>query len=292
MRLARCGSLAILNAVGLVAFAARGDERPVALKDLPAAVRQAAGKAVDGAKWTGAVGEAEDGKTVYRLKGADAKGRKVEVKLSEDGKVQAVEAVLGRDDWKELPVEVRKAAESAVPGAKWGEAVVRAEEESTSYRLKGTDAKGLGVEVTLVVEVRVEVVETALDLKDLPGPLAEVLRPLAGAKWSKATAKAGEGTTYEAVGTDAKGHELTVTIEDDGRSTVRTELELDEVPPVVSVALKAGLPAFRPGSVAMVAEQGAVVYLFEGRKEDEEIRVSVSPDGKTVAVVEDDDDDD
>src|SRR5262249_51210193 len=155
--------------------------------------------------WTEAIRQAEESGTTYRVKGTDAKGGKVEVTLSAEGQVKALETASGLGDLTGLPVEVRKAAEAAAPGAKWTEAVVRAEEQQTSYRLKGTDAKGRGVEATLVAEVRVEAVETALDLKDLPGPLAAALRPLAGAKWSKATEKAGgEETVYEAVGADAK----------------------------------------------------------------------------------------
>jgi hypothetical protein len=291
MRLSRHGSLAILNVLGLLAITSRGDEQPVELKDLPAVVRQAADKAVGGAKWTEAIREAEEGGATYRLKGSDAKGGKVEVTLSAEGKVKAVETLSGPGDLAGLPGEVRKAADAAAPGAKWAEVVVRAEEQQTNYRLKGSDAKGRGVEVTLVAEVRVEAVETALDLKDLPGPLASALRPLAGAKWSKATEKAGgEETVYEAVGTDAKGHELTVTVTGGGRSTVRTALEIFDVPSVVIDALKSKRPMFRPDSVALVDEQGSVAYVFEGKEGGDEITLSVSPDGQTIKVVSEDDD--
>jgi hypothetical protein len=293
MRLSRHGSLAILNVVGFMALTARGDERPIELKDLPVMVRQAAEKAVAGAKWTEAVSEAEDDGTTYRLKGTDAKNGKVEVTLSAEGKVKVVETVSSLHDLKELPIEVRKAAESAAPDAKWTEVVVRTEEDETSYRLRGTDAKGLGVEVTLVAEVHIKLVETTLDFKDLPGTLADAIRPLAGAKWTRAVAKAGdEETSYEATGTDSKGHELTVSVTEGGRSTVRTALKLDEVPSVVSDALKRKQPMFRPESVALVNDQGSMAYLFEGKdSKDEGIKVSVSPDGKTITVIHEDEDD-
>jgi uncharacterized lipoprotein NlpE involved in copper resistance len=279
--------------IGLMAATARGDERPVEWKDLPAAVRQAAEKAAAGVKWTGALERSEDNETTYRVKGTDAKGGQVEVTLAADGKVEAVETASRLDDVKDLPAEVRKAAEQSAPGARWAELVVRAEDEETTYRLKGTDAKGRNIEATFTVEVHVQLVETALDLKDLPTPLADAIKPLAGAKWTRAAEKTGEDeTTLEAVGTDAKGHEVTVSVTSDGRAKVRTELELGEVPPVVAEALKAKLPMFRPHSVASVAEQGAVTYVFHGEeREDEEMEVSISSDGKTVKIGGDDDDD-
>jgi hypothetical protein len=290
MRLGRYASLAILNVVGTLALTSRGDEQPIELKDLPVAVRKAADKAVVDPKWTEAMNETEGGKTTYRLEGYDAKGCKVEVTLSADGKVEVVETASRFNDLKDLPIEVRKAVEEAAPGATWAEVVVRTE-EGTTYRLKGTDAKGHTVEATFAVEVRIESVETVLDLKDLPKPLADLIRSVGGAQWRKAAEKAGgEETTYEATGTDAKGHELTASVTSDGRATVRTALRLDEVPSIVSDALRAKRPAFRPTSVASVAEQGMVLYVFEGEeREGEGIEVSVSPDGKTVAVVDDDD---
>ena len=293
MRVSRYGSWAVLNVVGLMALTARGDEKPVELKDLPVAVRQAAEKAVAGARWTEAISETEDDGTTYRVKGHDAKGCKVEVTLSAEGKVKAVETVASLKDLNDLSVEVRKAAEQSAPGAKWAEVVVRTEDDEITYRLKGTDAKGRQVEATFAVEVHVQLVETALDLKDLPQPLADVIQSLAGATWTKAAEKTDDGeTTLEAIGTDSKGHEVMVSVTSDGRSKVRTELELNEVPSVVSDALKAKLPMFRPKSVASVADQGNLVYVFNGEeKEDKEIEVSVSADGKTIAIGDDEDDD-
>ncbi len=294
MRPSRYGWLAILNVAGMLTPAVRGDEQAVAWKDLPAAVRQSAEKAVAGAKWSEAARADEEGEAAFRLKGTDAKGGRVEATLTPEGQVTAVETVSPLSDPQTLPVEVRKAAESAVPGAKWVEAAVRTEESATTYRLKGADAKGLAVEATLRSEVHVELVETALDLKDLPGPLADALKPMPGAKWSKAVLKAGEDeTTYEAVGTDVKGRELSVTVTDGGRSEVRTELEVFDVPSAVIDALKAKRPMFRPDSVALVDDQGSVAYVFDGKEGDGvEVTLSVSPDGKAVAVVDDGADED
>lgn len=290
----RCGFLAILSVVGLMAFTARGDEQVVELKDLPVVVRQAADKAVSDAKWTEASSEEnDDEKTTYRLKGVNAKGCKVQVRLSAEGKVEAVEILLGLDELKELPVAVRKAADKASPGAKWAEATIQVEEDESTYRLKGTDTKGLQVEMTLNAGVRVEAVETVLSVNDLPKPLADVLKPLTEVKWREATATASDGETrYHAHGTDSKDHELRVSLSIDGRLTVRTVLHLDEVPAIVSDALKAKRPLFLAASVESVARQGVVTYVFEGdEQDDEEMKISVSSDGKMVAVAKDEDED-
>ena len=291
MRRRHYRSLAVSIVAVLMTPAARGDEQPIELKDLPTAVRQAADKAVAGAKWTDAIRATEDDGATFRVKGTDRKGGKLEVTPSAEGQVKAVETVSRLDDLKDLPVEVRKAAEQSGLGARWAELVVRAEGEEITYRLKGSDAKGRPVEATFAVEVHVRLVETTLDLKDLPKPLADVLRSLPGAKWNKAAEKTDEGeTTLEAIGTDAKGHEVTVSVTGDGRSKVRTALELHEVPAVVSDALKAKLPMFRPNSVASVVDQGNFTYVFNGEEqEDKEIEVSVSADGKTITIGDDDD---
>lgn len=289
----RCGLGILLVTVGLPWLDARGDERPIDWNDVPAAVRQAAAGAAPGAKWTEVVSEDEDEDdgTTYRLKGTDAKGHRVETTISDEGRVEVVETTLGPEDAKAFSEEIRKAADDAVPSAKWAEVVVIREDEETTYRWKGTDAKGRLVQATIAVEVSLASVETALDLKDLPKVLADLMALKAGAEWQKATVRSEETeTVYEAVGTDSDGHELTANVADDGRATIRTELKLDEVPAAVSAALKARHPGFRPDSVASVAERGAVVYLFDGEDGDEEMRVSVSADGKTLVVEADDED--
>ena len=287
----RCGLGVLLLAAGFPALDARGDERPITWNDVPAAVRQAVAGAVAGAKWTEIVVEDEEEGATYRLKGTDPKGHRVEATVSDEGQVETVETALGPEDPMGLPAEIRKAADDAAPGAKWAEVVVQREDEGTTYRWKGTDPKGRPVRATIAVEVSVESVETTLDLKELPKSLAELMASKAGVKWQQAVVRAEESeTVHEAVGTDPDGHELTATVADDGRATIRTELEMDEVPPAVAAALKAKHPDFRPDSVASIAEGKAVTYLLEGEDGDEEMRVSVSADGKTVELEDEADD--
>lgn len=290
MRPSRCGSMAVLGVVGLLVAGARGDERPVDWKDVPAGVRKAADRAFAGARWTEAVLDDEDDPGRYRLRGTDARGVRTEVVVAGKEAPEVVETVSDLRAPDELPAGVRKAAATASAGIRWAEVVVRYEDDQTVYVLKGTDAKGRSVEATLVAEVRVDLVETTIDLADLPKPLADRLRAVPGARWTRAAEKLGaDETTYEANGTDAKGHDLTVQLGDDGRTTLRTELELEEVPPAVTEALKVAQPGFQPESVALVDEDGKVTYRFGGKERDEEIEVSVTPDGKTVKVVGDED---
>jgi uncharacterized membrane protein YkoI len=61
-------------------------EEKISLDAVPTAVKQAADKAVPGAKWKWAEQENEGGKTFYELKGRDPKGKKVKLEISADGK--------------------------------------------------------------------------------------------------------------------------------------------------------------------------------------------------------------
>jgi hypothetical protein len=91
-------SIAGLALLGFLIVPARSDEehQKVDLGSLPAAAKEAADKAVPGAKWEKASKETEKGKTVYEIKGDDAQGRDVEVEVTADGKVLQVETGVTR----------------------------------------------------------------------------------------------------------------------------------------------------------------------------------------------------
>jgi uncharacterized membrane protein YkoI len=61
-------------------------EEKVSLDAVPTAVKQAADKAVPGAKWKWAEQEKEGDKTFYELKGRDPRGKQVKLEISADGK--------------------------------------------------------------------------------------------------------------------------------------------------------------------------------------------------------------
>ncbi len=291
MRSGRFAQLATLAWLGLVPLASRGDEQTVDLKDVPQLVREAADRAARGVKWTSAVFRVEDDDTSFLLKGTNDQGSRVEAAIDEEGEVQRVETALELQESRGLPAPVLKAAESAARGAVWTSAVLRTEDDETQYHLLGTDAKGRKIDVTIRVEVEVEV-ESELDFKDLPTGLADAIKPFSGVTWKRAISRQnGEETELEATGVDAKEHEVTVAIESDGKTTARTELEMDEVPLAVVDALKAKRPDFEAGSVELFTEKGVQSYRFEGEEDGEDRVVLVSPDGQKVEVEQDDEDD-
>jgi len=216
--------MAAIGVTGLVNLAARADEEQVELKDVPAAVRESADKAIPGAKWAEATKETDGGETTYTLNGADTKGREVNVSLNKDGQV--------------------------------------------------------------------ELVETVLSVTDLPKIVVDVLKTLPHVKWTDATEKVEDGiTTYEVSGSDLRDRESDAKVSvDGGESTLRTELEPNEVPAVVSDALKVSFPEFHPESIMSVTENGKLVgYAFlKGEADDEVMEVFVSVDGKIVKVDDDD----
>lgn len=289
----RRSSLVVALFFGCSGFAARAQDRIVDLKDVPENVRQAAEKAV-AAKWTAAVSRAEADHTTYRVKGADFNGCKVEATLSADGKVERLETSFTAAQIPLLPAEVLAAARSGSPGAKWTEAVQTTDDGGLRYLLSGQSAKGLAIELTLTVEIKVTQIETVLKLDDLPSALARVTSRVPGAKWRRAVERSDEETSsFEANGTDAKGREVSVTVSDAGESVVRTELNPFEIPTSVIDSLKAKLPTFTPKSVALVDQEGSASYEFAGvGQAGDEMTVKSSLDGKTISVVEEEEDDD
>jgi len=199
-----------------------------------------------------------------------------------------------RVELKDVPVAVRQSADKTVPQGKWMEATKEIDEEETTYHLNGADAKGREVNITLTADGQVELFETVLSVTDLPANIVEVLRTLPQVKWTDATEKVEDGkTSYEVSGSDLKDRESTALFDPDGKATIHSDIELPNVPAVVTDALKAKQPAFRPERVRSVTEDGKLVaYLFirsEGT-DGEEMEVTVSADGKTVTVGDDDDD--
>ncbi|MGO9470458.1 MAG: hypothetical protein ACLQVF_40720 [Isosphaeraceae bacterium] len=200
-----------------------------------------------------------------------------------------------RVELKDVPAAVRQAADKTVPQASWTEAAKEIDEEVTTYHLNGADAKGREVNITLNADGQVELFETVLSVTDLPDKVVEVLRTLPHVKWTDATEKVEDGKTrYEVSGSDRKDRESTALFDPDGKATIHSDIELSEVPAVVSSALKVKQPAFRAERVRSVTEDRKLVaYLFvrsEGTDGDE-MEVTVSADGKTVTIGDDEDED-
>ena len=160
--------------------------------------------------------------------------------------------------------------------------------------LKMVSIAGLAFLGFLIVPARSDEEHQKVDLGSLPAAAKEAAdTAVPGAKWEKASKETEKGeTVYEIEGDDAQGRDVAVEVTADGKVLqVETEIAMSEVPGVVTDALKAKLPKFKPEEVKSIAKEGKVVsYEFEGDDEKgKEIEVDVDADGQTVKVEEGDD---
>jgi uncharacterized membrane protein YkoI len=160
--------------------------------------------------------------------------------------------------------------------------------------LKIVSIAGLALMGFLIVPARSDEEHQRVDLGSLPAAAKEAAdKAVPGAKWEKASEETEKGkTVYEIEGYDAQGRDVEVEVTADGKVLqVETEIAMSKVPGVVTDALQAKLPKFKPEGVKSIAKEGKVVsYEFEGDDEKgKEIEVYVDADGKTVKVEEGDD---
>jgi hypothetical protein len=100
IRLAACLVLALMAAGSAVcAEKEKKQDEKIPLADVPAVVKDAAVKAVDGLTLTKAEKEVKNGAVVYELEGT-ASGKEYEVKVSADGKVLKAEEEKGEKEEK------------------------------------------------------------------------------------------------------------------------------------------------------------------------------------------------
>ena len=194
---------------------------------------------------------------------------------------------------KDVPDAVREAAQRAAPDTRWVKATKETDDDETSYVVKGASAKNLKVSVSINGDGSVEEVESALSLSELPKDVAHIVKSLPDYLWDSGNQTVHDNeTSYELYGSDLEDREVTLSIDAEGKAMLHTTLKIEEVPADVSAALKARLPNFAPESVVSIADKGVVVrYEFEGKGLDDESKVTVSADGKTIKVGDDDDDD-
>jgi uncharacterized protein YxeA len=97
-------------------------------------------------------------------------------------------------DLAKVPDKVKKAADKAVPGAKWTSASKSVEDGEVTYELEGTDAKQRYVSVEVSAEGKVSEVQTEIHFKEVP----EVVRSALKSRMAKANLpKLEASTTYE-----------------------------------------------------------------------------------------------
>jgi hypothetical protein len=142
-------SAAIALALNAPAGAAER-EKEISLKDVPAAVRATADKAVPNAKWEKAEQEVENGQPIYELKGkVPDKNREFEVEATPDGKLIQIEVEI---DYDEVPDPVRNTLKARYPNFKPKEVKsVTREGEASGYEFEGPGAKGMGKELEVFI---------------------------------------------------------------------------------------------------------------------------------------------
>jgi hypothetical protein len=104
--------LAIVT-LALASTASRADEKKLKIKDLPQAVVDAVKAKFPDAELVKASTEKEDGKVQYEV-GIKNKGQKIDVTLTEDGKITELEKTIKVED---LPKAVSDALAEKYPGA-------------------------------------------------------------------------------------------------------------------------------------------------------------------------------
>lgn len=152
------GALLTLGLLGMTA-AARADEEKIPLKDVPKAVLDAVKARYPGAELKGAEKEVEDGKTTYEIALTD-KGKSIDVSLTAEGKVTAIETVVAIAD---LPKAVTEAVQAKYPKGtlRKAEEIVefQGDKETRSYEVIVATEGGKSVEVKLTPDGKVLEVE-------------------------------------------------------------------------------------------------------------------------------------
>ena len=113
-----------------------GEEKPLDFKDVPEKILAMAKEAMPSVTFKTANTEDEDGTLIYEIQGTLEDGRKVEVDLFDDGKIQEIEIEFHKDL---VPGAVLKAIEKKLPGfqAEYIEASHSASKKVTKYEFVG-----------------------------------------------------------------------------------------------------------------------------------------------------------
>jgi hypothetical protein len=131
-----------------------------------------------------------------------------------------------------------------------------------------------------------------IDMEKVPKEAKEAAdQAVPKAKWTDAyTSKEDGDTYYELEGTDDKDRYVWIQVDAEGNVyEIQTEIGQKDVPKAVTKALTAKVPKFEIKTVYAVAEDDrdkVTEYHFEGKrpKDEDDIMVGVSADGKTVEV--------
>jgi uncharacterized protein YpmB len=140
-------SAALVAILVAQAVSTRADDMTVPLASVPAAARKAVEKAVPGIKLKEASKAEDDGKVIYELAGADAKGREVAVEVTDKGEVLSISwEVALKDVPKVVLAALAKKLKDFKPMFAWE---VNVDGKLVAYGFEGKNSKGEDMEVSV-----------------------------------------------------------------------------------------------------------------------------------------------
>ena len=288
------GVVALVVMGGVVSAADKdNDSKDVALNDIPAEVRATAEAQVPGGKLTEAELETEDGQKVYSIEAVTADGEKIEIEVSADGKLIAVEKDVALND---IPAEVRTTAEAQVPGGKLTEAELETEDGQTIYSIDAVTSDGKKLEIEMSADGKLIKVEKDDDdndskevaLNDLPAEVrATAEAQVPGGKLTEAELENEDGKkAYSIEAVTADGAKLEIEVSANGKLiAVEKEVALADLPAEVRATAEAQAPGGKLTEAELETKDGKMIYSIDAVTSDgKKLEIEVSADGKLIKV--------
>ena len=172
----------VLTAFAFVVSCGSAQADDIKLSEVPAKVREAADKIAPKAAWTDNSESKRDNRPYFVLQGKDAKGRRVGIGITGDGKVREFGAWIGDDD---LPPAVKKSVDKFAPKANLDEILRATEGEITTFLIQGKNADGRRIHLTIDLEGQITQSKTEIDQEELPKPMLKSIQTLPMNKGSK-----------------------------------------------------------------------------------------------------------
>jgi len=161
----------VAAALWLARGIAASDEVP--FDKVPTAIKKAADAVAPKTKWLNAFQETEEGQVTYELDGKDAQDRDVNVVLTAQGKVTAVELQI---PLKEVPQPVRTVVMAKLPKFKpatafnirRGTDLARSEPNERVFAVDGTIENDFEVSIQVTPDGKIASLERQIDVAEIP----------------------------------------------------------------------------------------------------------------------------
>jgi hypothetical protein len=190
-----------------------------------------------------------------------------------------------------VPVPIKRAAHRLLKDARWDSAMKGSEDGQDFYELFGTHEKGLNVSCQISADGKVTSVELQIEGKEVPRAVHAAFAKAASFKPETMLAlyEADEihdlsktEPTYLLSGSTPKGKDISVELTTKGEVVeLKQEIELSEVPKLISDTLASKAPRYKPEVVHRITRNDKLAgYLFANPR-----RVAwVSHDGKEFEI--------